>query len=171
MGTTVVAAGFSRTDRVLHIAHAGDSRCYRLRQGVLSQVTRDHSLLEEALRTRPDISANDLAFLPTNVITRALGVEPTVDIDLVEESVGLGDVYLLCTDGLHGFLAEDRIGDILRTTPVLTEACAKLVAGANDGGGGDNITAVLVRFEPADDPWARPTSVPPPPPGGYGAGR
>jgi len=119
--------------------------------------------VEEALRNRPDISPTDLAFLPTNVITRALGVEPTVDIDVVEEGVELGDVYLLCTDGLHGFVTEAQIGEILRSTPVLTEACGQLVSLANENGGGDNITVVLVRFEDVEDPWARATSVPPPP--------
>jgi len=165
MGTTVVAAAYNRDERVLSVAHAGDSRCYRMRASQLSQITRDHSLVEEALRTRPDISATDLSFLPSNVITRALGVEPTVEIDLVDEQVELGDVYLLCTDGLHGFVGEDRIGEILRTVPVLTDACGQLIGSANENGGGDNITVVLVRFEAAEDPWARPTSVPPPPMG------
>jgi PPM family protein phosphatase len=165
MGTTVVAAAYARERSIMYVAHAGDSRCYRLRKSALSQITRDHSLVEEALRTRPDISATDLSFLPSNVITRALGVEPTVDIDLVEDHVELGDLYLLCTDGLHGFVSEERVGEILRTTQVLTEACSKLVSSANENGGGDNITVVLVRFEAVEDPWARATSVPPPPMG------
>jgi len=163
MGTTVVAAAFVRDEERLYVAHAGDSRCYRLRGGELSQITRDHSLVEEALRTRPDISESDLAFLPANVITRALGVEPTVDVELHGESVELGDLYLLCSDGLHGFVAEERIAEILSKAEVLTEACAGLIASANDNGGGDNITVVLVRFEQARDPWASRTTIPPAP--------
>jgi protein phosphatase len=163
MGTTVVAAAFSRSDEALHIAHAGDSRCYRLRDGEMSQITRDHSLVEEALRTRPDITRSELAYLPGNVITRALGVESTVDVEVATERVRLGDLYLLCSDGLHGFVDDDRIREIIIDSGVLTSTCAALIEEANKNGGGDNITAVIVRIEEADDPWARSTSVPPPP--------
>lgn len=165
MGTTVVAAAFVRDEERLYVAHAGDSRCYRFRNGELRQITRDHSLVEEALRTRPDISETDLAFLPANVITRALGVEPKVDVEVREESVELGDLYLLCSDGLHGFVAEERIAEILAGAQVLTDACAALIAAANDHGGGDNITVVLLRFEAAEDPWAAQTTIPPAPRG------
>jgi protein phosphatase len=161
MGTTVVAAAFHRDDQTLYVAHAGDSRCYLLRDNELYQLTRDHSLLEEAMRTRPDISRSELAYLPANVITRALGVEPTVDVEVTSHRVQLRDVYLLCSDGLHGFVSDERIREILRTTPILTNACAELVAEANRNGGGDNITAVLVRIEEVDEPWAVPKSVPP----------
>jgi protein phosphatase len=159
----VVAAGYRRESEAFVVAHAGDSRCYRMRDGEISQITRDHSLLEEALRTRPDITEADLAYLPTNVITRALGVEPNVEIDLLEEPVQVGDLFLLCTDGLHGLVSEKAIAEILRTATVLTGACSRLVAAANEAGGADNITVVLVRFEAAEDPWARRTSLPPPP--------
>jgi protein phosphatase len=163
MGTTVVAAAFSRRKGRLYVAHAGDSRCYRVRKGELEQITRDHSLVEEALRSRPDITAAELAYLPGNVITRALGVEAGVDIDLSAQDVELGDIFLLCSDGLHGFVEDVRIGEILREHAVLTNACGALVAEANKNGGGDNITAVIVRIEEYDEPWARSTSVPPPP--------
>jgi protein phosphatase len=163
MGTTVVAAAYSRHDEKLYVAHAGDSRCYLLRNGQLLQLTRDHSLVEEALRTRPDISRSELAYLPANVITRALGVEPIVDIDVTVETVRLGDVFLLCSDGLHGFVSDERLREIVVNVPVLTSACAELVAEANKNGGGDNITAVLIRIEELDEPWAVSTSVPPAP--------
>jgi PPM family protein phosphatase len=161
MGTTVVAAAFHRDDQTLYVAHAGDSRCYLLRDQELYQLTRDHSLLEEAMRTRPDISRSELAYLPANVITRALGVEPTVDVEVTSHRVQLRDVYLLCSDGLHGFVADEKIREILQTAPILTNACVELVAEANRNGGGDNITAVLVRIEEVDEPWAVPKSVPP----------
>jgi serine/threonine protein phosphatase PrpC len=162
MGTTVVAGAFNRNEEKFYVAHAGDSRCYRFRDTELAQLTRDHSLVEEALRTRPDISESELAYLPGNVITRALGVEPTVDVDLVVDDVQLGDLFLLCSDGLHGFVTDERIRQIVTGTDVLTNACSELVAAANENGGGDNITAVLVRIERQDEPWAISTSLPSP---------
>jgi serine/threonine protein phosphatase PrpC len=163
MGTTVVAAAFHAEEEKLYVAHAGDSRCYRLRNQVFEQVTRDHSLVEEALRTRPDITESELSYLPSNVITRALGVEPTVDVEIAIERVEARDVYLLCSDGLSGFVSDERIGEILREVDVLTNACVALVAEANGNGGGDNVTAVLVRIEELALPLALTSSVPAPP--------
>lgn len=163
MGTTVVAAAFQQVERRMYIAHAGDSRCYRFRRGELSRLTRDHSLVEEALRSRPEMSEMDLQHLPGNVITRALGVEPTVDVEVSSDAVQVGDIYLLCSDGLHGFVDEKRIAEILTESEVLPTACGELVAEANASGGGDNITAVLVRVEASeDDQWVSSTSAPPP---------
>lgn len=176
MGTTVVAAAFHRGQRKFYVAHAGDSRCYRMRAGTLLQLTRDHSLIEEALRSRPGITKAELAYLPSNVITRALGVDSSVEPDVAVDEVLLGDVYLLCSDGLHGFVTDERIAEIVRALlapvssvtpsrarPALTDVCADLVAEANKNGGGDNITAVLVRIEAVDDPWSKVTSFPPRP--------
>jgi serine/threonine protein phosphatase PrpC len=154
MGTTVVAAAFSSSDRRLHIAHAGDSRCYRLRDGKMEQLTRDHSLVSDALLERPDLSESDLAYLPKNVITRALGIGPTVDVDVRAEPVEVGDVYLLCSDGLHSLVTDEEIAAVLTGHPILTEACARLVELANEAGGKDNITAVLLRIEDDDAPWS-----------------
>lgn len=154
MGTTIVAAAYAPDERMLHIVHAGDSRCYRLRGGQLKQLTRDHSLISDALLERPDLTELDLKYLPKNVITRALGIGPTVELDLRGERVEQDDVYLLCSDGLHGLVEDERIAEIVGASPVLTEACAKLIDAANENGGRDNITVVLVRFEPDDPPWA-----------------
>jgi PPM family protein phosphatase len=155
MGTTVVAAALARDARSLHIVHAGHSRCYRLRDGELEQLTRDHSLVSDALLERPDLSSQDLAYLPKNVITRALGIAPTVDVDMRVETVQVGDVFLLCSDGLHGFVSDADMREVLVSEPVLTEACARLVDRANAAGGKDNITAVLVRIEDEDEPWSK----------------
>jgi serine/threonine protein phosphatase PrpC len=155
MGTTVVAAAFSRSEGELYIAHAGDSRAYRLRDGRLDQLTRDHSLVSDALLERPDLSSTDLAYLPKNVITRALGIGPTVDVDVRVEPVLVGDLFLLCSDGLHGLISDEEIAAILEEYPVLTEACAQLVDMANAAGGKDNITAVVIRIEDEDEPWSR----------------
>ncbi len=152
MGTTVVAAAFARDAGELYVAHAGDSRAYRLRDGKLEQLTRDHSLVSDALLERPDLSQTDLAYLPKNVITRALGIGPTVELDLRAERVQVGDVFLLCSDGLHGLVSDEEIAAILEEYPVLTGACARLVDMANAAGGKDNITAVLIRIE-EDEPW------------------
>jgi serine/threonine protein phosphatase PrpC len=158
MGTTVVAAAFSRDESELYVAHAGDSRCYRFRDGELEQLTRDHSLVSDALLERPDLSSTDLAYLPKNVITRALGIGPTVDVDLRVEHVEVGDLFLLCSDGLHGLVSDEEIAVILAEHPVLTEACSCLVETANTAGGKDNITAVLIRIEDENEPWSNPST-------------
>lgn len=154
MGTTIVAATYSGTERTVTIAHAGDSRCYRLRADVLEPMTRDHSLIAEAMLERPDLSDAELAYLPKNVITRALGVSASVEIDVRSEAAQVGDVFLLCSDGLHGLVSDDEMVAVLREKRVLTEACASLVKRANDAGGKDNITVVLVRIEAEDAPWS-----------------
>jgi protein phosphatase len=153
MGTTVVAAAFAPGEGVLYVAHAGDSRCYLARGGALRRLTRDHSLVEDALRERPDLTPRDLSYLPRNVITRALGVAASVDAELRAEPVEPGDVFLLCSDGLHGLIEDADIARIVGEHRVLTEACANLIALANERGGRDNITAVLVRIEDGDEPW------------------
>lgn len=154
MGTTVVAAAFHPDAAQMHVVHAGDSRAYHLRNGEFRQLTRDHSLLSDALLERPELTESDLAYLPRNVITRALGIAPTVDIDQTACEAEPGDVFLLCSDGLHGLVDDDHIKQIIRDTDVLTEACMRLIDAANKNGGKDNITAVLVRIEEEEEPWS-----------------
>jgi len=154
MGTTVVAGAYCTDDRTFYVAHAGDSRCYRVRGDEIKQLTRDHSLISDALLERPDLTETDLRYLPKNVITRALGISPTVDVDLRAERVEPHDVFLLCSDGLHGLVDDTTIASIVHENSVLTHACARLVDAANENGGRDNITVVLVRIEPEDPPWA-----------------
>ena len=170
MGTTVVAAAYSPDTNKMHVVHAGDSRAYHLRGDSFKQLTRDHSLLSDALLERPELTESDLAYLPRNVITRALGIAPTVDVDVTSCEVEPGDVFLLCSDGLHGLVDDPVITTIIRDTLVLTEACAKLVEAANKNGGKDNITAVLVRIEEDDEPWSArsPRLSKPPPSNGAG---
>ncbi|MFO0758364.1 MAG: Stp1/IreP family PP2C-type Ser/Thr phosphatase [Byssovorax sp.] len=155
MGTTVVASAFSPSEGELYVAHAGDSRCYRIRDGEMLQLTRDHSLVSDALLERPDLSPSDLAYLPRNVITRALGIAPTVDVDLCADRARSGDLYLLCSDGLHGLVSDEEIVAIVGEHRSLTEACERLIARANEKGGKDNITAVLIRIEDGEGPWTR----------------
>jgi protein phosphatase len=154
MGTTVVAAAYSTADSTLYVAHAGDSRCYRVRGNEIRQLTRDHSLLADALAERPELTESDLSYLPRNVITRALGIGPTVDVDLTADRVEIGDVFLLCSDGLHGLVNDEEISCIVQENAILTDACARLIEKANRNGGKDNITAVLIRIEEEDEPWS-----------------
>jgi serine/threonine protein phosphatase PrpC len=161
MGTTVVAVAFHRAENRLYVAHAGDSRCYRFRAHTLTKLTRDHSLLEEALRARPEMTEAELSFLPSNVITRALGVDSSVDPDVKGDDSQVGDLYLLCSDGLHGFVKDERIREILDEERALSDACSELIAEANKNGGGDNITAVLVRIESLSPGDSRHPSVAP----------
>ena len=145
MGTTVTAA-YVATDGVA-IAHVGDSRAYRLRDGVLERLTDDHSLVEEMLR-QGKLTPQEAAEHPQrSIITRALGPEPGVQVDTRTAPARDGDVFLLCSDGLTSMVAEDVVEGILTRARSLRDAAADLVAAANDAGGRDNITVVLFAVE------------------------
>jgi protein phosphatase len=147
MGTTVVGALFNRDDRNMHIAHVGDSRAYRVRGGDITQLTRDHSLLNDYLLVMPNMTDAQRERLPSNVITRALGMQDGVPVDVFFENVEPGDVYVLCSDGLNGMVSDDRILDIVHGAGADVETTAKaLVAQANENGGEDNTTVVVVRI-------------------------
>jgi len=147
MGTTVVGALYTREDGKIHIAHVGDSRAYRVRAGDITQVTRDHSLLNDYLLVMPNLTDAQRERLPSNVITRALGMQDSVAVDLHFEDVEPGDVYVLCSDGLNGMVNDDRILDIVHNAGADVEMAARaLVAQANQNGGEDNTTVVVIRI-------------------------
>jgi len=149
MGTTMTAALVGE-DGVVTIGHVGDSRAYLLREGRLEQLTEDHSLVAELVRTGK-LSAEDAERHPQrSVITRALGTDPEVDVDTFTVDAQVGDLFLLCSDGLTTMVDDD---EILRTVEDsredLEQAAQVLVRKANRGGGEDNITVVF--FELAED--------------------
>jgi serine/threonine protein phosphatase PrpC len=141
MGSTVAALVLGGGHAV--IAHVGDSRVYRLRDGQLAQLTRDHSLAEELRAAGGEVSAD---FAYRNVITRAVGTPGNLRPDVLASSVEVGDVFLLCTDGLTEALDEAAIAAHLRARPAV--AAPRLVEAAYRAGGRDNITAVVVRVRP-----------------------
>jgi protein phosphatase len=147
MGTTVVSILLSRDRSQAFIAHVGDSRAYRVRDGVLELITRDHSLVNDYLMVMPDMTPEQLAELPKNVITRALGMQDSVSVDLLPDAPVAGDVYVLCSDGLNGMIEDDAIGAIANQAGEdMEKLVAELVREANANGGDDNITVVAVRI-------------------------
>jgi protein phosphatase len=149
MGTTVVSAMFSLRKQRMYIGHVGDSRCYRVRHGKIQQLTRDHSLVNDYLVAMPDLTDEQRSELPKNVITRALGMQDQVIVDLQHDDPVIGDVYVICSDGLSGMLSDEEIERVVTTSPDIRSACRKLIEKANDQGGEDNITAVLIKIEAA----------------------
>jgi protein phosphatase len=147
MGTTVVGAMFSPKKRRMYIGHVGDSRCYRVREANIQQLTRDHSLINDYLLAMPDLTDEQKNELPKNVITRALGMQDNVVVDLQHDDPREGDVYILCSDGLSGMVSDDDIRFIVTSTKDIREACRRLIQRANERGGEDNITAVLIQIE------------------------
>jgi len=146
MGTTIVVATFH--DSTLTVAHVGDSRLYRYRRGVLSQVTEDHSMVQELLRRGLMTPEEARTSLNRNLVTRALGIDPLVEVDVVEQSFEDGDVYLLCSDGLNDVLLDDEIAAILAQHPDNLEAATqKMIADVNARGGPDNVSIVLIRTD------------------------
>ncbi len=143
MGTTLVV-GLFRSDRLL-LAHVGDSRCYRLRDGALQQITRDHSWLQEQLDagliTQPQASQSDMG----NLVTRALGVEPSVQIEINEFPVEAQDLYILCSDGLTDMIGDDDLAALAKAPAPLAEKAQRMIQLANAMGGRDNISVVLVQ--------------------------
>lgn len=147
MGTTVVGALFSERKGRIYVGHVGDSRAYRVRQGDIQQLTRDHSLVNDYLLAMPELSEAERDELPRNVITRALGMQDSVVVDLLGDVPMPGDVYLLCSDGLSGMLTDDEIlAEILEAGEPET-ICRRLIDRANKRGGEDNITALVIRIE------------------------
>ena len=147
MGSTIVAASLSPTSGMLHLAHVGDSRCYRLREGRLEQLTKDHSLINDVLELRPDMSDEAIKKLPTNVVTRALGMEGTVRVSVRSHAVAPGDKYLLCSDGLSGAVPPSELTEILCMPNTPGDLVERLIAVANEAGGHDNIAAVVIACE------------------------
>ena len=146
MGTTFVGLLFARQAGRVFVGHVGDSRCYRVRDGEITLLTQDHSLVNEYIRTMPDLTDEQLRKFPyKNVITRALGMKPDVAVEMHRHELHAGDILLLCCDGLTGMLTDRRIAQIVKEHPSLTDACAALIAEANKNGGLDNITVVLIR--------------------------
>lgn len=145
MGTTVVGALFSRERGRMYVAHVGDSRAYRIRDAQITQLTRDHSLLNDYLLVMPDMTQEQKDELPKNVITRALGMQDSVVVDLVPEQPHPGDVYVLCSDGLSGMMSDDDIRElVLEHEGDMDAAAQALVDRANANGGEDNVTVVLL---------------------------
>jgi protein phosphatase len=146
MGTTVVGALFSGKKGKMYIGHVGDSRAYRVRGGEIRQMTRDHSLVNDYLLAMPELTEEQKSELPKNVITRALGMQEHVSVDLQGDDASVGDCYVLCSDGLSGMIEDAEILEIVSGAPNIEEAARRLIAVANEHGGEDNITAVLVRI-------------------------
>lgn len=144
MGTTVVVAAFF-DDRIA-VAHVGDSRLYRLRDGVLEQLTRDHSLVEELIARGHYTREEASRLVRKNIVTRALGVEDAVQVDLLEEPVETGDLFLLCSDGLSDMVDDTQLAALLQAPAATLEAQAQqLVRAALAAGGRDNVSVVLVK--------------------------
>ena len=143
MGTTLVVGVFR--DARLLMGHVGDSRAYRLRASRLTQITHDHSLLQEQIDSGL-ITAEQAAFSANkNLVTRAVGVEDTVLLETHLHDVLPGDTYLLCSDGLSDMLDDESIQQLLVSAETLPEAAGALIDAANDAGGKDNISVVLAR--------------------------
>jgi len=143
MGATVVAVQFA--DERMSLANVGDSRVYRLRGEDFEQLTRDHSFVAEQMRQgRMTAQEADSSKLH-NVLIRALGVDPEVEVDASEELVLEGDTVLLCSDGLTRELSDSQISAVLRETEDAQEATERLIDLAKQAGGGDNITAIVLR--------------------------
>lgn len=155
MGTTIVVALFH--DNAIAIGSVGDSRVYRLRANQLEQVTKDHTLLQELIDRGFYTPEEAHASLNRNVVTRALGVEQEVQVDIIEDAVMVGDRYLLCSDGLNDMVDDRTIERILRDTEHPTDdVVTELVKAANEAGGKDNVSVALVdivKSYPAHRSW------------------
>jgi PPM family protein phosphatase len=152
MGTTITAAIVDAQKEEVAIGHVGDSRAYRLRRGKLERLTRDHSLVEEMRRKGQITDAQAEEHPQRSIITRALGPEPEVEVDLQTVPASPGDLFLLCSDGLTTMVDEDRIAAVLAGSPSMREAVRSLVDEANGAGGRDNITALAFRLGDAAAP-------------------
>ncbi len=155
MGTTLVVGLFC--DNKVAVAHIGDSRCYRLRENRLELITRDHSLLQEQIDSGLLTKETARRSLNKNLVTRALGIEPNVVPEIHVHAVETGDIYLLCSDGLNDMVEDEDIELTVSSMAAdLPLAASQLVQLANDAGGRDNISVVLIKIKqdfPAEEGW------------------
>ncbi len=144
MGTIIVSTLLA--GEKVHIAHVGDSRMYRSRADGFVQLTRDHSLLEDYKDAKPDMTEEEERNFPhKNVITRALGMRESVEVDIHQVVVEDGDIFLLCSDGLSGMVPDPKLQEIMQRSATDLERCvAELVDEANRAGGTDNITCLVL---------------------------
>jgi protein phosphatase len=143
MGTTLVAAYFHSTS--IYIAHVGDSRAYVFRQAKLTQITQDHSLLNDYLKIHSLSSEEIQQFPHKNVIVRALGMKDHVLVDVVRYDRLAGDRFMLCSDGLSGMLTEEQLSKTIEQTQNLSACCDSLIHQANQAGGSDNISVIVIQ--------------------------
>jgi serine/threonine protein phosphatase PrpC len=156
MGTTITAAILDPEAEEVAIGHVGDSRAYRLRGGRFERLTRDHSLVEEMRRKGQLTDAQAEDHPQRSIITRALGPEPEVEVDVQTVPAQAGDVFLICSDGLTTMLGDEQIGRLLSRATSMESAVRALVDEANRAGGRDNITVVAFRLEDAAAPARAP---------------
>lgn len=144
MGTTIVSAQIH--DDKIYVGHVGDSRMYRIRGDEITQLTRDHSLLEDFKEARPDMTEEEERNFPhKNVITRALGMRETVQVDIRVHQLQVGDMYILCSDGLSGMITNAQIKQIAKAADSTKRAVAELIDAANRHGGKDNVTTLVLQ--------------------------
>ena len=147
MGTTLTVLWLSES--CVYIGHVGDSRAYRLRDGEMKQITDDHSVVAELLRSGMLTPEQAATHPMRNVITRAVGTEEGIEIDLLCEERRAGDVWLVCSDGLYGMVGDEKIADILKANKP-EKAADLLIKAALEGGGRDNISLVILHDEEGD---------------------
>jgi protein phosphatase len=146
MGTTLVACVFY--DNFLTVGHIGDSRLYRMRSDILEQVTRDHSLLQEQIDSGLITKEDARSSHNKNLVTRAVGIDPEVEAEIHSYDVQKDDIFLLCSDGLNDMIEDDEIQMTLIALRSNLELTAQqLVQAANDAGGRDNVSVMLVKIE------------------------
>jgi len=145
MGTTLVGMLVSLDKEQIFVAHVGDSRAYRIRNGRIEALTRDHSLINDYLMMMPDMPKEALDVLPRNVITRALGMQDSVVVDMSVDQLRAGDKFVLCSDGLNGQVEDNEILHLIQDAgDDLVSAARGLVEASNAAGGDDNVTVVVV---------------------------
>jgi len=151
MGATVVTIWMD--EEQMSVAHVGDSRLYRMRQGQLEQITQDHSLVAEQVRrgilTQQQADTSQMQ----SVLIRALGIDADVEVDAEEHPVLPGDTLVLCSDGLNRMVTDPDIGSILNTSLSAKEAVDRLIGLANENGGEDNVTVIVVRVVEGNNGW------------------
>jgi protein phosphatase len=149
LGTTVAALLVDGD--VGHIAHVGDSRVYCIRNGAIEVLTHDHSYLNDLAARGVELTDPAMRARYESVLTRAIGVAPTVDVELATRALQVGDTFLLCSDGVYRVLSPDQLAEIVAAGGEdLDATCATIITRTNDGGGPDNCTIVLLRVDPDD---------------------